>query len=79
MSERLKQMVEDSIIRLGKKGRQKLALRADLSLSTLVDIVKHGHVPLPANVYKLALACGLAEEEALALAREASEPGRKAV
>lgn len=74
MSERLKGLIGDYLLRTGKNARAKLAVASELSVSTVTAIMRDDHVPQPYNIVKLALACGLNEQEALRLAREVAEP-----
>lgn len=69
---KLQDMVAAYIVKAGGHGGEKLALAADVSLSTVFKAMKGDHPPKPRNVYRLALACGCSEEEALALAKERS-------
>lgn len=69
MSERLIKMVNDALI---KEGVEVLRERSKLSPNTIRLIADRRRSPRRRNAYKLALACGCSEEEALALARECS-------
>lgn len=68
MSETLSKMVKKKLLEFGgNNSTARLAVLADVSPS-LIERVKAGHVPLPKNAKKLALACGSSEEEALRIA-----------
>lgn len=71
MSTTLQQMVDRYLLANGKNAEAKLAMKADLSVSTVRNARRRGYIS-DRNVVKLALACGLTEEEALTLARECS-------
>lgn len=71
MSERLRDLVETYLIRMGRRAEVKLAAEAELSPSTIRN-VRNGHIPSPETTYRIALACGLTPEEALLIAKECS-------
>lgn len=74
MSERLIRIVNDALIR---KGMEELVAGSGLSKQTIHEIAEAARVPRRRNAFKLALACGLNEADALALARECI-PAKKA-
>lgn len=67
MSDRLLKEVNDAMIR---KGLKALSDESGLHEKTIRQVARGARVPHRGNAYKLALACGLSEPEALALARE---------
>lgn len=73
---KLMNKVTETITKMGDMGKEKLAVKAGVSPST-VRSVANGHVPLPKNAYRLALACGCTDEEALELAKECSSDRAK--
>lgn len=70
MSERLKGMLKDRLLQLGENSEAKLSVAAGVSQSLIRTVLKAGHLPLPANARKLALACGASEADALEIAKE---------
>lgn len=66
MSERLRKIISDAVV---KDGIRALSERSKISVSAIRRI-ESGQSPHRTTAYKLALACGVGEEEALALARE---------
>ena len=72
MNVRLKEMIQEFEMRAGRNGKAQLSIASGLSFYTLKRIENEGHIPRPQSVVQLALACGLTEEEAFALARECS-------
>lgn len=68
---KLRDKVETFLVKTGKSAKEILAIKAGVSPSTIAKI-KNGRVPLPSNAYRLAVACGCGEEEALEIARECS-------
>jgi hypothetical protein len=75
MSERLQKIVSDAMI---KKGVNALSEASDLSVNTIRAIASgEDHKPYRNTVYRLALACGLTDDEALALARESNKLPKK--
>lgn len=66
----LQRLVSKTIMRLGKNGKEKLALSADLSVSTIVNILNNSHIPLPQTAYALAKACECDDDEALKISEE---------
>lgn len=71
MSERLKEAIKEVRIKEGKKGIARLAKTIGRTPKTLERWEREG-LNDPHKVYKLALACGIKNEEALKLALEAS-------
>lgn len=67
MSERLKTLVNDALI---KKGAKALCDASGLTENSIREIANGDRVPHRRNAFKLALACGCGEQEALTLARE---------
>lgn len=67
MSERLIKLVNDALI---KKGMRALLDKTGLSETAVYNIASGIRVPRRHNAYKLALACGVSEEDALAIAYE---------
>lgn len=61
-------LVETFLIRAGKNAVAKLAIAAGCSERVIYNL-KNGHLPKPEIVYRLAKACGLNEDDALALAK----------
>lgn len=76
-SERLKNLVQDELTRLGDQSKEKLAIKAGVSVSTIRNLVNLGQIPTDKMALKLARACGQTEEEALALARGCSSERRR--
>lgn len=75
MSERLIKKVNDALI---KKGMDALEKASGLAETTIREIALQRRVPRRSSAYKLALACGCGEEEALSIAYEcASERARE--
>lgn len=70
MSERLRKLVNDELSRLGENSVAKLAVKSGVSDSLIrhVKSEKCSHLPKRTTVIKLALACGLTEDDARALA-----------
>lgn len=62
-------MIQKYLIKAGRNGMAQLSIDSGLSISTLRKTLS-GHIPLGDNTYRLALACGCTEEEALNLAKE---------
>lgn len=73
MSDRLVDVIEKYLLKAGKNGKAKLAVAAGISTWTVSKILRGRYVPKPANVFQIAVACGLTPSEAEALASEASE------
>jgi hypothetical protein len=71
MSERLRAVLRDYIIKYDYEGKEKLAKAVNRSVKTLNRWLKDG-VPGSHEAYKLARQCGVGEEEALDLAKECS-------
>lgn len=74
MNERLKRLIETYLIQAGANGIPKLSIASGCSQRLIYRIKNEGHVPRSSQIYQLALACGLREGEALALAREETQP-----
>lgn len=74
MSERLKTIINDALI---KEGVHVLSQRSALSENTIRLIAAGGRTPRRRNVYRLALACGCDETEALELAREGASVAKR--
>jgi hypothetical protein len=77
MSKRLKEMVKDYLLRAGDNGKAKLSVASGLSVST-ITLIEDGHIPLAKNIRKLALACGLSDEDAHELASLGSSEAKEA-
>lgn len=78
MSERLRELVSTTVIKTEEVGAvEALALRAKVSPSLVRKVMSNGYIPSAKKTYKLALACGCTEGEALALARGASKTREK--
>ena len=79
MSERLRSIVDDYLTKHGVAGKAHLCIAIDRSEVTLWRWRNEG-VPSTREAFKLAVACGLNEEEALKLAKEEcpSEEAREA-
>lgn len=69
MSDRLRNVMTEYLIKQGDKGKAYLARRMDKSLKTIDRWAKDG-VSDPRKSYKLALACGCSEDEALEIAKQ---------
>jgi hypothetical protein len=67
MSERLIKLIGDALI---KEGASELSRRSKLSPNAIREIAAGVRCPRRRSAYRLALACGCNEQEALALARE---------
>jgi hypothetical protein len=75
--ERLQRAVSEKLIRLGPQAKEKLALEAECSVSTIRN-VEAGQAPRRGTAYRLALACDLGEADALEIASGcASERARE--
>jgi transcriptional regulator with XRE-family HTH domain len=69
-SDRLKKALRNELTRLGDQAKEKIALKAGVSVSTLRNI-EAGHMPRRGTAYKVALACdGIDEASALEIAKE---------
>lgn len=68
-SDRLKRAVKQELTRLGSQAKEKLALKAHVSVSTIRNI-EADHMPRRGTAYKVAVACGLGEDRALEIAKE---------
>ena len=62
-------MIETYLIQAGKSGVTKLAMTANCSPRIVYQVKNDGHIPRAEIVYRLAKACGLSDEDALALAK----------
>lgn len=62
-------LLESYLIKNGEKGRERVCKAVGKTRRTLDRWQKDG-IPDPHDAYKLALACGCSEKEALRLARE---------
>lgn len=71
MSKRLVELIDKTLLKMGKNGLEKLAIQSGLSPSSVRNAKRTGHLSL-GNGYKLALACGCSDEEALSIAKECS-------
>lgn len=70
MSDRLKQLVSAELDRLGEHAKEKLALAASVSSST-VENARTGRKLVSSDyVYRLALACGATDDEATSLMKQ---------
>lgn len=67
MSERLIKLVNDALI---TKGMDAIRDGSGLAEQTILKVAQGIRIPRRRNAFKLALACGSSEAEALALARE---------
>ncbi len=74
MSERLIKIVNDALV---KNGMKELSEKSDLSPGAIHKIASGGRIPRRRSAYKLAVAAGCSEEEALALAYECSPEANK--
>jgi hypothetical protein len=70
------ELVDTELMRLGRHGQAKLAIRANVSPSTVRNAKIRGQVS-KANGYQLALACGCNEEEALKIGNECSSEAKE--
>lgn len=74
---RLRKAVGVELVKLGDQSKEKLSLKAGVSVSTIRNI-ESGQVPRRDIAYKVALACELGEAEALSIAEEcASQNGHR--
>lgn len=71
---RLQALAEEYLEKHGRAGKAQLCIAIEKSENTLNRWLRDG-VPTAQDAYKLALACGLKENEALRLAREEALPG----
>ena len=65
----LRDLVKNTVIKLGKNGKTTLAAKAGLSVETVRKVIE-GTVPSPKSIFALCKACGCTEEESMAYARE---------
>lgn len=79
MSSRLRNLIQTQLVKKGPALKVELCQAIDRSEQTLNRWLKDG-VPNAHEAYKLALACGCSEEEALKIAKEEcpSEEAREA-
>lgn len=77
MSERLRQLVSAELDRLGDHAKEKLALAANVSSSTVENARTGRNFVSSENVYRLALACGATDDEATALMKQRIALGPK--
>lgn len=65
MSDRLKNLIQKYVDRVGKNGRARLAVESGVSLTTISHFMTD-NAPLPTadTIYRLALACGCNREDA---------------
>jgi transcriptional regulator with XRE-family HTH domain len=77
MSERLVGMMRQLIVKEGSAGKSKLALAARRGERMIDRYMKGQAFPSSDTAFRLALACGATESEALALAGEASKEARE--
>jgi hypothetical protein len=69
MSKRIRDIVEQHITKHGRVGKAQLCDAVEKSEKTLDRWMSQG-IPKAHDAYKLALACGCSEKDALRLARE---------
>jgi hypothetical protein len=69
-------LVRNEVIRVGKSGAMKVAFKADCSPRMVYNVIE-GHIPGQVTAYRLALACGCSEEDALKIAKECSSERAK--
>lgn len=80
MSERLKQMLTLYLGKTNERGaKEALCAKAGVSISTLAHALapKAKRPPKMETVVRLALACGLTEQEALTLAGDGASAGKR--
>ena len=77
MSKKLVKAMKDVVLREGQTGKGRLADTIGRKIRIIEHYIEGSHTPNPSNAYKLAVACGLGEEEALAVARECSPEGQQ--
>lgn len=70
MSERLIQAMKDVLLKEGETGKGRLADAIGRQTRMIERYVDKSQTPTESNAYKLAVACGLSEEDALAIAKE---------
>lgn len=70
MSERLVQAIRDVLLKEGETGKGRLADVIGRQTRMIERYVDKVASPSQGNAYKLAVACGLGEEDALAIAKE---------
>ncbi len=69
MDSRLGNIVQQFLVREGAGGKAQLCLAVKKSEQTLVRWIKSG-VPTQHDAYRIALACGCSDEEALSISQE---------
>lgn len=67
--ERLRKAISAELIKLGPQAKEKLAIKAKTSVSTIRNI-EAGQVPTRGVAYKVAVACDFGEKQALLVAEE---------
>lgn len=72
---RLIQLMNDMVVREGSQGRMRMALAIDRGERMVRRYLNGESIPSQKTAYRLALACGCTDEEALAVARECSSGG----
>lgn len=75
MSERLKRLLDEALIR---KGVSALSREAGLTEGTVRNAARGKGIPRRRNAYLLALACGATEQDALGMAHECVQPKKRA-
>jgi hypothetical protein len=76
MGRRLKEVIERYLVKNGSEGKTQLSLTLHKAPRTIDRWLKDG-ITSAHNAYKLALACGCSEEEALELSKECSSRPRR--
>jgi transcriptional regulator with XRE-family HTH domain len=69
MTQRIRTLLEQHLAKHGRAGKAQLCQVVEKSENTLNRWLRDG-IPSAHDAYKLALACGCSEKEALRLARE---------
>jgi hypothetical protein len=69
----LVRLMEDVVTKEGQPGKLRLGIAVRKGERTIDRYMKQEYVPTSEIAYQLALACGVGEKEALAIAREASK------
>ena len=77
MSDRLVEMINSVILKEGKKGKLRLAMTIDRGEQMIDRYIAKEASPSQNNAYKLALACGCSEREALKIADECPPRGQR--
>lgn len=78
MSERLRDMVKLYGMKTGRNWKAKLCARADISVSTLNNLIGKRRPIQPGQAYRIALACDRNEQEALEVEKECAPVEAKA-